>query len=437
MDVHLREILKKGALALGLRVGGAGLNFLFAVYSARILGGEDYGLFMLSLTIVTILSVMVRLGLDNVIVRNVSASCEARNIPLAKGYFQRSVLIVICSGFVVGFIVFLLNPTLSSTAFSKPELNDPMIAMLWLLIPYSLALLIAEALKGLREIKDATITQAMIMPGLTVTILFVGGFWANWELKDVIYIYVLSASVAALFAWQRWHARVSSAGVAINPPFGALLRSGFPLLLATSGALIMSWTDTLVLGMYKSAEAVAIYTAASRTALLTSLILYAVNSISAPKFAALYAGGDLETLANLAQKTTVLMTILVITPTLVLLFYPELILRLFGAEFAAGGMALAILALGQFVNVACGSVGYLLSMTGHETVMRTIMLTSAAFNILASLMLVRYMGMQGVAIATAISTVLWNVWMMWAVKRYLGFWTISPILFSPRRYMGI
>ena len=68
-NTSFSELFKNFCLVFTLRVSAAGLAFFFTLYLARLLKEEDYGLFMLSLTIVTIFSVVNRLGLENVLVR--------------------------------------------------------------------------------------------------------------------------------------------------------------------------------------------------------------------------------------------------------------------------------------------------------------------------------------------------------------------------------
>jgi len=423
LDVHFAELLKKGAITLFLRVGGAGIAFLFTVYLARLLGANEYGLFTLSLTVVTILSAVVRLGLDTVLVKNISAAVEHGNLTLARGYFQTAVRVVLIAGLVATFLGILISPMVADTVFDKPELARPLNLMMWLLLPFSIAFLIAEALKGLKQVADSTIAQSLLIPVFSLVVLVVGGQWFVWGLMDAVTVYIVAAFLAALYAWQRWRSRIPRGEVA-RLQASELLSSGFPLLLATSGGLIMAWADILVLGVYESAGTVGIYAVASKTALLTSLILVAVNTIAAPKFSAFYASNNLCAMAKLARQSTLLMTGLVLFPTAVLLLWPEWILQLFGEGYDVGASALIILAVGQLINVSCGSVGYLLMMTGHEKTVRNIMLSTTVINIILNVQLIQHYGIEGVAVATAVSVVIWNTWMLFAVRKYLGFLTI-------------
>ena len=91
-----------------------------------------------------------------------------------------------------------------------------------------------------------------------------------------------------------------------------------------------------------------------------------------------------------------------------------------GPEFLAGSALLVVLALGQFVNVATGSVGYLLMMTGHEKLMRNSVAIAAALNLALNLTLVPVAGAMGAAIATAISLATLNLVATYYVWSHLG-----------------
>lgn len=78
-----------------------------------------------------------------------------------------------------------------------------------------------------------------------------------------------------------------------------------------------------------------------------------------------------------------------------MLIFPERLMWLFGEQFKSGANLLRIFALGQFVNVMTGCVGYLLSMSGHERVLRNVFFISgpmASQNLLAVGMVERRLG---------------------------------------------
>jgi O-antigen/teichoic acid export membrane protein len=206
-----------------------------------------------------------------------------------------------------------------------------------------------------------------------------------------------------------------------------LLDTSIPLFGVVMLNMIISWSPMLFLGVWESNDKIGIYSAASRTAMLISFILIAVNTIAAPKFAALYQQRDFESLASVAKNATKIMVVLSVPPLLLLMLFPGNVLSLFGEQFKEGATILVILAFGQFVNVATGSVGYLLVMTGSERAMRNNQIFCAFIMVILSLFLIPTYGGLGAAIATTMILMLQNLVAAMIVKNKLNIVTLPFI----------
>jgi O-antigen/teichoic acid export membrane protein len=79
-----------------------------------------------------------------------------------------------------------------------------------------------------------------------------------------------------------------------------------------------------------------------------------------------------------------------------------------------------ILAAGGLVNALAGPSANLLSLTGSERYVSRVMLAVTGLNIMLNLMFIPRWGVEGAALATAISMVAWNVVMFVTVRRRLG-----------------
>lgn len=93
---------------------------------------------------------------------------------------------------------------------------------------------------------------------------------------------------------------------------------------------------------------------------------------------------------------------------------------LFGEQFKSGANLLRIFALGQFVNVVTGCVGYLLSMSGHERDLRNVFFISGPMAIILALVLTPLYGVTGASVATAIALASQNLLAVGMVERRLG-----------------
>ena len=86
--------------------------------------------------------------------------------------------------------------------------------------------------------------------------------------------------------------------------------------------------------------------------------------------------------------------------------------------------ALVILAAGQAVNVFTGPVGYLLMMTGRESLMRNTIMGSTLLNVALNAALIPSLGAIGAAVATATSLAVMNICSAVLVRRELSILTL-------------
>lgn len=414
------NLIRKGFWTLVFRALGAGLTLFSTVIFARVLGVDDFGLFSLGLTIITITSILVRAGMDNVVLKQVAAHSN-QDEEISNGYIYSSLILICGNGLIVSVIIWVLADTLSLNVFNKPDLGGFLQLLSLVIVPMSVAFILGETNKALGRTAYAAFLQAVLPIFITLTVFSVLSIIEIVSLGTIGFAVIFGYLGSALASAKSLLLNIVSIK-RIKVRLFDLYRQGFPMLLVSAGAMVMSWADTITLGIFCSASDVGVYFAASRTALVTTLILVAVNAVSGPIYARLHKEGKIEEIATLAKKSSMLLLLIVMLPTSFLLLFPEWVMHWFGEGFSLGASILMVLTVGQLVNVTCGSVGCLLVMTGNEKIMRNIILITAAMNIILNVLLVREYGPIGVAYATAFSTVMWNIWAMVSVKKRLGFW---------------
>lgn len=421
--MNIKALLQKGLWVLLARSLGAGLAFLMIILFARWLGVVDFGLFSLGLTVMTILAVLARWGTDQVLLKQVGA--HRKNSPdVARGYIIASIKLVSIFSVLIAFLVALFHEYIASHIFNKPSFSEILFYFGIIVIPYAINYSLTEAYKGLERPILSSYLQTVIAPLLTIILGYVAFTYLDFSLFYSVVIFGISITFALICSAYFWKKNVPSL-VMSRIDLESLFKEGWPMLLVSSGALIMAWSDMVILGVWGSELELGLYAAASKTVLITSIVLVAMNSITAPKYAKLYQSGSFQELAHLAQNSSKILFFIVLIPTAILLFIPDWIMSWFGEEFIIGSTILMVLTVGQFINVICGSVGYILTMTGNEVKMRNIMLVTALINVVLSIVLVQFFGVIGVALGTTCSIILWNIWAMVEVKKQLGFWTVS------------
>lgn len=421
-DAHTREMLLGSAVALMVKVLAAGAAFLMNIVVARKLGASESGLFFLGMTIVTLVAAVARMGLDNTLVRFIAAEQAAGNPGAILSIYRQGVrwaagLAVLCM-----LALLALVPSLTTHLFDQPGFAPVLFAMTLAIPLLALSTLHAQALQGLKRIAQAMTTLNVCIPMLLLAALLAlpidSALHTAWA-------YIACCGLALLLGYAWWRKAAPYTAPVVHFERSTLIASCMPLWGVMLLAQLIQWSSQLLLGAWGSTTDVALFASALRTAMLTSFVLVAINSIAAPKFAAMHRQGDMQGLRRTALLSVRLMLLAAVPALGIMLLLPEWLMGLFGHEFRAAAPALMILALGQFVNIATGSVGFLLSMSGHERLLRLNMLIGAVLAVGLGLLLIPQHGLIGAAVATATAVAVQNLLGVFQVKRVLGFNTLA------------
>ena len=190
-----------------------------------------------------------------------------------------------------------------------------------------------------------------------------------------------------------------------------------PMMLVSGTAVIASNADAIMLGTISTFKDVGIYSVAARLALLTSLFLNVTNAAISPKLASLFNNSKISEMRLMVKHVTKGLTFVAILFMILFIFLGQWVLGFWGAEFEEAYWVLLILAFGQFFNITTGCSGLLLVMCGFEKIHSYISLVTVLLNITLNFLLIVKYGALGAAIATAITTILENIWKVTLAKQ--------------------
>jgi O-antigen/teichoic acid export membrane protein len=272
----------------------------------------------------------------------------------------------------------------------------------------ALLFLYSELLKGLKRIFDSQLVYMVGVPLVGIPGIYL--FGKLWGVMGAIWAYNLAAYLTALTGFLLWRSATPQFRNIIGKfEIHELLQSSIPLFWVQIMALILQWMSSLLLGIWGTVEDVGIFNVALRTSFITSLLLVSINSIAAPKYAALYKKGDIKALGSTALNSTK-MVVLFASPVLLLFFLaPHWVMKIFGDKFVSGAYVLMILTGGQFINAITGSVSVLLVMSGNERLHRNSFIFSMIICVTLNFILVPTFGLIGAAIATAVGNAAKNI----------------------------
>lgn len=408
IDVHMREIMSGAATALTLKLIGAGFSFFFSLLLARMIGRDGAGVFFLALAAMTIATVVGRLGLDNTILRFVAANASVSDWCAVKGVYNKCMGMALSGTIFVAVSLYAIAPWLASVVFKKPETLAPIRWLCFAVVPMSLIFLHSEALKGLKRVRDSMLVHGVGVPILSVlALLIVNDRYGVVGVAGAQLSAVLLTLVFGVFLWHRATPQLRQ----VKGEFDSkvLLASSVPLFWVTTLGVVNEWTPTFALGIWGIKEDIGVFGIASRTSYLMGLLLLAINTIAAPKFAALIRADLIEELETIVVRICLILAILSLPFLCVFTITPEWVMGWFGEEFRIGGRILSVLAIGQFVSVTMGPVGPLLMMSGNESLLRKTLFATTTISILLNFILVPNYGVIGAAIASSLSVAIMNL----------------------------
>jgi O-antigen/teichoic acid export membrane protein len=187
--------------------------------------------------------------------------------------------------------------------------------------------------------------------------------------------------------------------------------------------MALAWTDLLLLSIFSTPENVGIYRACMIPFVLMDMIPRAVNAPASSVYPVLHDQGRTEELSDAYASTTRWLAAVSLLVAVVALSGRRDILGLLGPSFAAGAPALAILVLGQSLNSASGSAGFLLAVTGNQRLETWNAAVAALVSLSLNLYLIPRYGIVGAATGTATAFVVMNGLRVTEVRWKMGFST--------------
>lgn len=412
-------------LVLVVRLAGAGVGFLMTVIVARVLPPHQSGLFFLGFTIFSVLGALSTLGLTTAFIRFIGAYSSEGNWGVVNGGFSRGVKLIFIASTVSACFLIIFSSLISINGFNKPELEWVLVLFSLAIPGFSIALAIGFVFQGLSRPLVAVFLQNISTQGLMVVILssmFFYGF--SLDVFMVTKVYVGLTFVTLFLSFVFWFVRAQSREISDFSEIPELINSAKLLWPAMFMTILVQFSGQIISGVFVTEEDLAYFSVAQRTAMLISFVLIAVNLVVAPKFAASAKRNNISELRTSSLFCSRVMVVLAIPVLAIMFFFPEVILSLFGKEYMGASHLLQILAVGQFVNVATGSVGFLLNMSGHEKDMRNVVFLSGPVAVILCVVLIPLYGVTGAAIATAVALASQNLLAVYKVKQRLGFNTL-------------
>lgn len=422
-DTLRGQLVRGGIGSIGVNITQNLLALALTVVLARMLGPAGYGIYAYVYALISLLAVPAQFGLPPLIMRETARGQANMEWGAVKGVVKWgnsiAILLSIVIVLIAGGVAFY---------FSDNFTSEQLLTLAWglMLMPLLvLGNLRGAVLRGLRKVIQGQLPEKIFRPGLFAIMLLGTGLFFSKEALTAPLAMALHA-IAAFFAFMigAWLLkRVRPVEITTATPLYDSRRwtlTVLPLALTAGMHLINTYADILMLGYFASAEEVGIYRVSVQGAMLVTFGLSAIDMVVAPYIARLHAQDDKKKLQKLVTFSARFGAALALIFVLVYVFFGEILLSwFFGNEYLPGWVALVILSFGRLFNAVTGPIVFLLNMTGHERIMARGVAIATVFNIVLNVILIPKYGMEGAAMATMITVVIWSALLWQSARKYL------------------
>jgi len=425
--------VRLGTQALVLFLGNAFtlcVGLPLQIYVARVLGAADLGVFSLIEAATGLLSGLLSFGIAAAVVKFIPQHLEKGEFQSIKRLLLRGAMVLGIGGGLAYVCMVLLAP---SALVWWPELAQykTVIDVMALLTPLGLLMfLLQQGLRGFQEIRyvviGSSVLQLTVKAVLTVALLVLG-----FGLLGYATAVVLSTSVATIWMVVGLWRKVAALPRNIEPSIAdnaSAWRSYAAVMYSNSLlGLIAAHLGRFVLAAFFGPSPVGVWSVVTQLYVLPNVILNMLIAAAVPMFSAAHARDDSAERQHLFHLVTDWSVRAALPLILFFLIFGDLLLRLYGAEFAVSGRyALWIMSGAQAINLSFGPLGYMLNVTGLEKAALRLAAFQALLTLAGFVTLVPLWGLNGAAITSTGAIVFINIAEFALARRKLGLKWWSP-----------
>ena len=408
MSEILNQSLQKIAKGTGIvfigTIIGLLLGFVGRVIIVRYTTQTEYGIYSLAFVIISIFATISTLGLSEGSTRYIAYFRGKKEEGKVRGVISSSIKIAIIASISLAAISFFASDFISINIFNTPALSTPL-KIFSIAIPFTVLITVFIAIfRGFDRVDAKVYFQDILRPVLYLLFLIAVVLF-GLSFLSVIYAYLASIAVTCII-FVIYMIKKSPTAIEKNSVTNSMTKEllffSVPLLAVSMLMMIMSWTDTLMLGYFKAPDVVGLYNAALPLANLLPIVLTSIGFLYTPIVSNLYGKNQMEELGRSYAISTKWCFIGTLPLFFVLFLFPDVVLNLlFGSRYIGAAVALQILALGFFLNPVTGPNYHTLIAMGKTKIIMQTFLISGVTNIILNIALIPLLGIIGAAIASA------------------------------------
>jgi O-antigen/teichoic acid export membrane protein len=409
--MSIKDLTKKSFSVLIIRSFGVLLLFGFTLFITNFYSAENVGRYDFVRSTLMVLGGISLMGTNQSIIYYSGLLNARKSIESIRSIYSKMLKIIFTLSLIIlGFFMIFFNESIINDIFKNRESYSLILKTILTLVFFAVTMLNIDTIRALKKTILSEMYRSMFryLPVFIFAIILLKT--NNEEL--LVEVYLLGFLLLSLFSSISVYILFKK----IDKPndksesftITEIFKTSSPMALSAIAYFIMQSIDIIILSIYEGFDQIAYYSVSVKLAMLTTLALMSVNIVIAPRIAEIYENQKMQKLQLLIRHSTRIIFLISICVLSVLFFFSEEILGLFGQGYVIANNALLFLLAAQFFNAVSGPGAIYLNMTGRQKTLNKILVSALIINISLNFYLIPIWGINGAAIATLASLIIWN-----------------------------
>ena len=395
---NLIGVAKGGGITLAGKMFTNVIRLVTAFLLARFLGAEQYGMYQLSLNVITLVAGVVLLGFDRALTRFMAISVARQEDSKTWGILQLGIGIPLLLSVLTNTGLFLLAYPIAEQIFQDVRMA-PLLQIVSIFASFSaVSDVLIGAVRGFKNMQYPVIAKFVVQPVIKLVLVVILAIWGLqvWHAVLIFGIGELVTAVMLVYFLNRLFSLQRPLNTA-QRDLREMVAYAIPDWLAGLLTTFRINIQALLIGTLGTIAGVGIFAVADQLNKLGHDFYTSINTSADPYIAELHDGGKSKELGQLYQTATKWSLTVNLPFFLTFMLFPGQILSIFGESFVGGATALMILAWANLVDVGTGMCGTILSMTGHTKLKLVNNIVSISLSVGLNVLLIPRFGIVGAA----------------------------------------
>jgi len=388
-------------------------TYLYRIIIARSFGPEVYGILTLSIMITGWFIALSSLGLNSGLARYIPL-LRAKNKKTEISFlFRNSLKLCFFSNIIICSLLIFFADKIAINIFHEPILTT-FLRFFIISVPLTVFFeLFLSIFVGYERISSYSffhkIITGMVKVSLLVLFITIGMSYSSIYFSYLLSI-IIPFAIVIFLSILMFPFIFDSKKKSSNKEkklFSEMLSYSWPLMFYGFIWQIFHWTDSFIIGVFKTTTDVGIYNSAVQIAFLMTISSGLFIQLFFPMITREFASGNKEIVKQLSKQVGKWIFFINLPMLLLLILYPDSFIQFFfGKEYISAGNSLRFLGIGLFFFSIFEVSNKLISMRGKSKIVLMNIIITSIFNIILNLILISKYGITGVAFSTMLSFML-------------------------------